>query len=462
MRCVAKRISVCARSLAAPDLLLFLTSGNGENLLGIYETQGLLNLVEEGLDSDGRGRCELGAGAGDGSVTHGPLGWGCGLEYATVFPLLDWVTLNGATALSDLPLPPCGKAVQCCWESALVASRRPFVGGASDDTFGIVAMDHAYLTLTARKATLFFDSAVLSLGADMNESSGATAVRTGLASRFLRGDAQRTGLTLGLADGSTRFFAANSSDTAADLSLPTGGAGSGALAFAFADSVGWLTTVGDGSPYPPARVRAGPREAPWSSIGVFPGNMSGNTLSISIEQGAGGGAPLVGASFATVLVPRTTAAAIAVAARPGGLSSLGLDARAISNSRSLQAAAQASLTDLVLLAAFLEAGTYEATPSPWPRAVSVAVDAPCLLTLHETLAGGGGGGGESVAVLAVANPDTYGLVVRVALGGAARPGCAPITVALNNAALSDFLGRSEVVQLRCGAPPACCVVAAAG
>jgi hypothetical protein len=294
-------------------------------------------------------------------------------------------------------------------------------------------------------------------------------VRTGLASRFLRGDAQRTGLTLGLADGSTRFFAANSSDTAADLSLPTGGAGSGALAFAFADSVGWLTTVGDGSPYPAARVRAGPREAPWSSIGVFPGNMSGNTLSISIEQGAGGGAPLVGASFATVLVPRTTAAAIAVAARPGGLSSLGLDARAISNSRSLQAAAQATLTDLVLLAAFLEAGTYEATPSPWPRAVSVAVDAPCLLTLHETLVGGGsggggggGGGGESVAVLAVANPDTYGLVVRVALGDAARPGCAPITVALNDAALSDFLGRSEVVQLRCGAPPACCVVAAAG
>jgi chondroitin AC lyase len=198
--------------------------GNGENLLGIYEAQGVLNLVEEGIDGDGSPLCVVGPDADSQEGKSGPIGWGCGLEYALLFPLLDWTNINGATALSDLPMPPCGPAPQCCWESALVASRRAFVGSASDGEFGVAAMDAAYLTLTARKATLFFDRAVVSLGAGVSESSGASAVRTGLASRFLRGDARRTGLSLGLADGSRAWAAANSSATALNASFP-GGAG---------------------------------------------------------------------------------------------------------------------------------------------------------------------------------------------------------------------------------------------
>jgi hypothetical protein len=185
--------------------------------------------------------------------------------------------------------------------------------------------------------------------------------------------------------------------------------------------------------------------------------MSGDTLSIAVEQGAAG-APLANASYGFVLVPRTSADAVArFALGAGGLVELALDAAAFANSRAMQAGAQSNATELVVLAAFYEPGAYAPpapAPAPWPRPVSVAVDAPCLLTLRESLAADG----SSAAVLALASPDTVGLTVRVSLGAALRPGCAPVEATLNDPASGrDLLGRSVVTKLQCALPPGCCV-----
>ena len=446
--------------------------GNSENLLGMYESLGILNVVAEG-----EGACVEGPNGTAGAIERGPLGWGCGLEYAGVFPLLDWSALNGATALVDLPQPPCGAAEQCCWTAALRATRRAFVGGVSDGTYGASAMDVAYLSLTARKAVFFFDAGIVALGADIAESSGATRVRTALASRFLRADAARSGLVLGFANGTARTFAANSSATAVNESAL-------ALAWAFADGVGYVVrpsaaaapAAAAGGALPPAAVWAGPREEPWARIGCFPGSVSGDTLFISIEQqapaaplasavdggggggGGGGGAPLANASYAYVVVPNSTAAGVARAA--GDLGALGLDAAGIVNSRALQAAAQANASDLVVEAVFWERGAYSYSSGTgsggW--ALALAVDAPCLLSYHEARAAAGASS-PSLVVLAAASPDAVDLALRVSMP--LRPGCAAVALGLNPSALGeDWVGMSQVARLSCPPAPGCCTAEA--
>ena len=408
-----------------------LECGNGENLLAMYAAQGVVNVVAEGAE-----RCVVDANPPAG---RGPLGWGCGLEYALLFPLLDWTAINGATALTGLPTPPCGPSPQCCWVAGVVKTRRSFVGGASDGAYGIAAMDTSYLSLSARTATLFFDAAIVSLGADIAESSGRSGVQTALASRFLRADAAaRTGLALGFANGTVAAAGANSSATAVRAALPAGGAGSAALAWAFADGVGWLTAL-DGA-YPPAAVDAGPRAANWSVIGCYPGTVEGDALTLTISQGGGGGAPLAGAAFAYATLPSTTAAATAAAAAPGGVrAALALDA--LVNTRALQAMTQVDAAGAVAVmeAVFWEPGAYTAGN------VTVAVDAPCLLT-YRAMQGG--------AVLAVASPDAWGLVVHVSVR---PPPCPAIAFALNDPARVDYLGQSRVVTLACaGGAGGCC------
>jgi chondroitin AC lyase len=416
--------------------------GNGENLLGMSEALGLLNVVAEG-----DGVCVESPNATAGAFSHGPLGFGCGLEYAGVFPLLDWNALNGATALVDLPEPPCGLSKQCCWTEALIETRRPFVGGVSDGVYGASAMDLDYLSLTAHKAVFFFDAAVVALGADVVESTGASRVRTALASRFLRADAARSGLVLGFANGTARTFAANSSATGVNESALE-------LAWAFADGVGYVVLPGASGSMPSAAVWAGPREEPWSRIGCFPGNMSGNTLSLSIEQ------KQPDASYAYVVVPNSTSAIVARAA--GDLGALGLDAAGLVNSRALQAAAQANASDAIVEVVFWDPGTYTFVSGDGPGSgawsIAISVDAPCLLSYHETRAAGTDPGSDSTVVLAAASPDAVDLELHVSLP--LRPGCAAVALGLNPSAQGeDFLGMSQVARLSCPPLPGCCTAA---
>jgi len=402
--------------------------GNGENLLGMYEAQGVINVVEEG---DGRCTEE----ATQQQAGSAPIGWGCGMEYALLFPLLDWRAINGVTSLWDIATPPCGLTPQCCWYTDLIKSRRSFVGSASDGIFGVAAMDTEYLSLSGKKSTLFFDSAIISLGTSISESSGSSSVRTTVASRFLRADHQRTGVTLGFANGSTSWFSSNSSESVVHYS-------GGELRWAHADHVGWLHVLDDGA-FPDATLDAAPRAANWSTIGPWPGEIHGNTITLTVGQGGGGGVPLSNAAFAYAIVPAIDATAMKVAASPGGLrAALGIDA--IVNTAALQAATQFNDNGTIVIeAVFWEPSVYSAVET-----IHLAADAPCI-ALYRTVSNLGE---NRTAVLAVSNPDKWDVVVNVSLG----PVCPPIVFSLNPSNLVDYLGKSKVALLNC--TPCCSVV----
>ncbi len=87
-----------------------------------------------------------------------------GDEYRGIFPVWDWTKLPGATAIQGTletgdphPIGMRGKSA--------------FVGGASDGTYGLAAMDLLRGSLTAYKAWFFFDDHYLALGAGITLSN---------------------------------------------------------------------------------------------------------------------------------------------------------------------------------------------------------------------------------------------------------------------------------------------------
>lgn len=405
--------------------------GNGENLSGMYEAQGVLNVFSTA--------CDAGVNS-SAAVSYGPVGWGCGMEYATIFPLLDWNVLNGATSLLDLPVPPdCSGA--CCWTKALGASEsRPFVGSVSDGSFGVSAFDTSYIGLTARKGYFFFDFAIIAVGANVSYTgtSGSSRVGTGLASRFMKQGSG--GLTLGWTNGSMTTSAA------VNASLPAG-----ALAWAWADGVGWVTSLlPTAADAPPVQAWAGARKGNWSDIGPYPGTMQGNTLSLSVLHGEGSSSsPLVNTSFSYMVLPDAWAGpawVASVASDP--LGRIGVDTAAMVNTAQVQAMAQVSPTTLVIEAIFWQPGTFVYSPSSpsysaWAR--TITVDEACLLTYRQDVQGN--------ATVAVSNPDTPGLTVQVTISSMSSTAvdaspvggtCASLTFTLNPTSQPNYLGQSSL------------------
>jgi len=249
--------------------------GNGENLLGRYEAEGVLNVY--------------------GTDCGAPLA--CGAEYAEVFPLLNWTLLNGVLSRSSAPLPDCAAGGNpCCWLAEV--SRPPFVGAATDGSVAAAAVDTVVGPLTARRAFFFFEDAVLALTAGATDGSGAVA-STGVAQRFLR---QAGGLLVARGGGGPAL-------------LPDGNYGAlPDLDWAFADGVGWLAPAflrggGAAAAAVPA-VSAGLRAGSWRTIGPFNGNASGRALTLSLTHGA----MLANASWAYAVLPARDAAGMPAAA----------------------------------------------------------------------------------------------------------------------------------------------------
>jgi hypothetical protein len=418
--------------------------GNGENLLGMYEAQGLLNIMNN--------HCEL-SPESSGVINEGPIGWGCGQEYVGIFPLLDWTALNGATALVDLPMPPCGPA-QCCWHPGVSAGNKSFVGGVSDGTFGASVMDTSYLTLTAKKSTFFFDNVIISMGTDISESSGNTRVRTALASRFLK--KVSPGLSLGFTNGSVITVTTNSS-----FSIPSGppDGSNAALSFAYADFVGWLPALPiNGNQnvaiYPQVDGFVGYKNEPWNKIGVFPGNVSGRTLSLTIQHdnvpppptpdSHYQSSPLIGASFAYAVLPDTTFNEMKIATNDL-FSITGVDTDGLMNSNVVQAAVQVSSTQAVLQAVFWQTNggsfTYNNFNKKWNQGenVTLTVDHASLLVVEIDATSGN-------VTIGASNPDTsdLNLTVSIAINGKASLSCSDVVFQLNPASSPNYLGESLV------------------
>ena len=329
--------------------------GNGENLLGRYESEGVLNVV---------------------ATECGPNGTSpnaCGLEYAEIFPLLNWTLLNGVVSRSSAPLANC--TGQCCWEEEI--SRPSFVAAATDGSFAAAAVDTVIGPLTAHRLFLFFQDSVLVLTAGASDASGAQ-VSTGVAQRYLH---DPEGLLVSYNGGGAPVALPDGSYSA----LPD-------LDWAFADGVGWLMpgflTAGGAAGVAIPGVDAGMRTGNWSSIGPYPGSKSGRVMTLSLSHGA----QLDDASWAYAIVPAQTAVSMPAAADLlRGSLLIG------ANSRVVQAAAHAGSS----------AGAVAAAVVVWPESdgslvgggatisgasfsLSINVSAPCVVTFAEQPDNGGG------------------------------------------------------------------------
>jgi chondroitin AC lyase len=97
--------------------------------------------------------------------------------YDDIFPLLDWQAINGITVEHGIEFEPCIKRT-FAWIN------RTFVGGVSDNQYGMTMMDTATHNLTAQRSWHFYDDAIIALATNLTLRSSTTAWTT-LASRLL-------------------------------------------------------------------------------------------------------------------------------------------------------------------------------------------------------------------------------------------------------------------------------------
>lgn len=116
----------------------------------------------------------LGLHLGDGAMyVHGPDGG----EYDGIFPLWDWNHVPGITVAYGAETLDCGSVSR--------RSSEVFVGGVSDGSYGIFAMQFASDHLRFKKAWFMFDDEIVVLATDI---SGDGDVHSVLDSKVLRGD----------------------------------------------------------------------------------------------------------------------------------------------------------------------------------------------------------------------------------------------------------------------------------
>ena len=263
---------------------------NSENILGEYTGAGVLN-VYSSAEADGPQRA-----------------------YANIFPLLNWSMINGITA-EQTPVVSCDVAPWPITDTA-------YVGAATDGRAAVAAHDTASRGLTAARAFVFLDDAVVALGARVTDAAPAP-VRTTLVSRLLP--------AAGAAGGAVAVGFANGSVVAA---LPDG-------AHIFArGSVAWLNAGGVGVLLPPDADALGvdvrEKTAPWAVIGPNKGTVTERLAYAWLEHGV----RPTNASFAYTLVPNATAAGTAAAAAAAAAGARGAPA-CVTNSAAVQGAAVA-------------------------------------------------------------------------------------------------------------------------
>ncbi|MBO9564028.1 MAG: hypothetical protein J7621_14690 [Niastella sp.] len=101
-----------------------------------------------------------------------------GCEYKNILPVWDWTKIPGATAVNH----PASVLLQ--WYQY---GSNQFAGGASDGHAGLIAYDHSYNGIQAKKAYFFLGDAMLCLGAGIN-ALGIQTVHTTVNQTFLNGE----------------------------------------------------------------------------------------------------------------------------------------------------------------------------------------------------------------------------------------------------------------------------------
>ena len=268
-----------------------------------------------------------------------------GEEYDGLFPAWDWQRIPGAT-IQQLKQPFRGRNSR---------GQTAFVGGVSDDTYGLSAMDFAKGKLSARKAWFFFDDEYVCMGSGITCSTD-NPVLTSVSQRCLRGEVAAS---------------------------EPGGQGPG-LWWVHHDGVGY---VFDDDARPTVTVKAGPQTGRWKDINrrYSSDPVTRDVFSLWIDHGV----RPANASYLYTVVPGIDAAAMPKYRVPVDV---------IANTRALQALHHKPLG--LTAAAFYEPGQMTAS------GVAIGVDQRCLLLVRR---------GEGRLQLAVSNPENEALTVQVTL-----------------------------------------------
>jgi hypothetical protein len=249
---------------------------NSENIVGEYTGAGVLNVYASS---------ELQGAARE--------------PYEGIFPLWDWVRINGVSAEARPPVV-CNSSTSSQWPVRNTA----YVGGASNGASGAVAHDFALHSLTGQRSFHFLAEAVLAVASNLTNAPSALPVRTALVSRLLPDPAltPRGRVALGFSNATTL------------ASLPDG-----SYSFA-AGEVAWVNGGGVGVLLPPGApplgLELGTVSGNYHTIGPFSGAVSGRLLTVWYAHGSA----VSHAAAHYTLAPNATAEAMpALAARGAGV-----------------------------------------------------------------------------------------------------------------------------------------------
>ncbi|UJR17812.1 hypothetical protein I4U23_004711 [Adineta vaga] len=215
--------------------------GNGENLKREHTGQGVLNLFTTDAN-----------------------------DYVFFFPLLDWQSINGITVEHDIPLVMCNDV-----PASLI--RLPFVGGVSDDFYGMAMMDTATHNLTAQRSWHFYDDAIIALATNLTLTTANRAWTT-LASRLYKTGDITVGFfnstILTLSDGNYSFPYSSSNATSNVQWIHLGETDFGYLL----QNQGLYASVG---------INFGIKTGNFDTIGAYNYTVTARTVTIWLDHGQG-------------------------------------------------------------------------------------------------------------------------------------------------------------------------------
>jgi len=319
-----------------------------------------------------------------------------GSEYEDLFPVWDWYRLPGATCLQNAQsLVPSSKRCR---------GKSEFVGGLSDGTAGVAAMEYIRGSLRARKAWFFIDDVVVCLGAGI-DCDDPEAVLTSVNQCVLNGP-----------------VAISAGQEAREL--PQGERFTGPLEWVCHDGIGYVFLEPQ-----TATVGAARQSGNWHTIHSreSAATVEREVFNLWVDHGP----KPSGARYAYAVLPDVTAK----------------DVRSVSNSRSVTVLAQTPSLQAVTTADGRQVQTvfFEPGRLAWGSELIVEVDQPCLVMFNRT---------TKPARLHVADPTHRQKTIRLRLSGKyAGPGVrydarreqSELTVDLPK---EGFAGRTVSVELR--------------
>lgn len=280
-----------------------------------------------------------------------------GREYEDLFPVWDWRRLPGTTCRQDegTLVPGSGRC----------RGRSDFVGGVTDGTHGVAAMEYLRDGLTAHKAWFFLDDAVLCLGAGIT-CDGPESVLT----------------SVNQCAGSSSVDVSVSGRTS---QLPEGQSVSGAVDWIHHDGMGYRFLT-------PAKVVANvsTQRGSWHDVHHRESDrpVERDVFNLWIDHGARPN----GAQYAYVVYPDISIEAMRALCETPPVTIL---------RQSNELLAISSLQGDLLQAAFFEPGQVT-----WGDAKTLSVDQPCLLMLNTA---------TKPACLFVSDPTQKQKAIRVRL-----------------------------------------------